>query len=133
MWNTMWNGTLLGDLAALQSSVSNVMEYPALRVHENDDGIVVRTEVPGVMPEDIQVELKSDTLTITVEKKAESIAEGARRLRRERRTGKFSRSFELPFHADREAISADYTNGVLTISLPRAEEEKPRRISVQAG
>lgn len=132
MWNRLLDATYPG-LASLQASVSAVTDYPAFRVHENDDGMVLTTEIPGVLSEDIGVELKSDTLIVSIEKKPETVAEGARRLRRERQVGRFSRSIELPFHADASGVSAEYSNGVLIITVPRAEEEKSRRITVHAG
>ena len=106
--------------------------YPATNVWTNEDGAVVSAELPGVVPEDIDISVVNDTLTISGARKPEE-AEGATYTRRERGHGEFTRTFQLPFLVQGDRVKATFDNGVLHITLPRAEEDKPKRIEVKAG
>lgn len=91
----------------------------------------MRAEVPGVHPENIDVQVKEDVLTLTIEKKSEVEGEEkTKALRHERRQGKFTRSFQLPFRVDADRVQAECRLGVLTVELPKAEVEKPKKIAV---
>ncbi|MBX9771589.1 MAG: Hsp20/alpha crystallin family protein, partial [Candidatus Obscuribacterales bacterium] len=87
-------------------------------------------EVPGISPEDVDISLLNDTLTIRGSRKPDSLKEGESRHRHERGYGQFTRSLQLPFGVNSEQVQAHVANGVLQITLPRAEAEKPRKISV---
>jgi HSP20 family protein len=103
----------------------------ALDVAEEDDTYVVKASVPGVKPEEIDVTLTDNVLTIRGEMKAdEEIKEESYHVR-ERRWGSFMRSVTLPAPVDQEKIDAHYENGVLTLRLPKSEAVKPRRIAVR--
>jgi HSP20 family protein len=106
--------------------------YPATNVWTNEDGVVVSAELPGVTPEDIDISVVNDTLTVSGTRKPEE-AEGATYTRRERGHGEFARTFQLPFHVQGDRVEATFDKGVLHITLPRAEEDKPKRIEVKAG
>ncbi len=104
-----------------------------LDVAENDDGYEVVASLPGVNADDINVTFENKRLTIEAElKRDETIEEGNYRLQ-ERQVGSFKRSLRLPAMVNADAISADYHNGVLTLTLPKAEEIKPKRISIKAN
>jgi HSP20 family protein len=107
--------------------------YPAMNVWTNQDGAIVTAELPGFDPESLDISVVNDTLTVAGNRCAETAAEGARYHRRERRCGRFTRSFQLPFLVEGDQVEASFENGVLEIDLPRAEADKPRKITVRAG
>jgi HSP20 family protein len=106
---------------------------PALDVEESDDGFTLHVELPGVDPGDVEVNLEENVLTIAGERRFydDRTAEAFRRV--ERRFGRFHRAVRLPDRVDGERVEARYANGLLTISVPKAEDAKPRRIQVTAG
>ncbi|MBK8984794.1 MAG: Hsp20/alpha crystallin family protein [Chloroflexi bacterium] len=109
-----------------------VPSFPALNVWSNADGLLVTAEIPGVEPSDLDIAIVNKTLTLSGKREPASLDDGARYHRRERGCGQFSRTIELPYRVESDQVEATFKNGVLTIALPRAEEEKPRRIVVQA-
>ena len=104
----------------------------AVDMYETDDSVVVQTSVPGVSADDIQVSVAGDTLTIKAESSAEEEVERENYLRRERRLGSYCRSVTLPGGLESEEASADYTDGILTLTFPKAEEVRPKTIEVTA-
>lgn len=100
-------------------------------VYETPEEVVVKTALPGVDPEDIDVSVIGDTLTIKGESKVEEEVKGANYIRRERRYGSFSRSLSLPTSVVADKASADFSKGILTLRLPKAEEVKPKRIKIK--
>jgi len=106
--------------------------YPAMNVWTNENGVKLTAEVPGVRSEDIDINVVGETLTLTGERKVDELKEGARYHRQERGYGKFTRSIQLPFPVDVNRVEATFKNGVLDIALPRAEADKPRKISVKS-
>lgn len=104
---------------------------PALDVEETADAYIVRANLPGVSQDDINVNIHDDILTISAETASEASAEDSKVLIRERRFGKFSRSLRFPTNVDGDAVAAGYENGVLSITLPKAEHLKPRQIPVK--
>jgi HSP20 family protein len=107
--------------------------YPALNAWSNEEGLLVTAEVPGVSPQDIEVSVVGETLTLSGRRTLDDLKEGARYHRQERGYGKFSRTLQLPFPVTVEKIEAKFKNGVLSVSLPRAEEDKPRKIAVKSA
>lgn len=107
--------------------------YPAINVWANDEGVVVTAELPGVKPDDINISVVGDTLTLSGERRPDELQDGEKYHRRERRQGKFTRTFELPFGVEADKVDAVFERGVLHISLPRAEAEKPRKIAVKSA
>src|SRR5512143_1258781 len=95
--------------------------YPALNVWSNEEGLLVTAEVPGVSPQDIEVNVVGETLTLSGARKPDELKEGARYHRQERGYGKFSRTLQLPFPVKVEDIEASFKGGVLSVRLPRAE------------
>lgn len=104
--------------------------FPPVDVWTSEEGAIVRAEVAGIAPEDIELYLVNETLTISGERKPEPLAEGESYQRQERAYGKFTRSFQLPFRIDGEKVEAKFAHGILTITLARAEADKPRKITV---
>jgi HSP20 family protein len=107
---------------------------PAVDILENDSHeIVIKAEVPGMKKEEIDLRLENNTLTIRGERKRASETRDEQYHRVERAYGSFSRSFSLPATVDHGKVTADYTDGVLTITLPLKEDAKPRQIQVQVN
>jgi HSP20 family protein len=102
----------------------------AVDMFETDDHLVVKASVPGVKPENLDVTVKGETLTIKGEMKEEQEKKEGQYYYHERRQGAFSRSLTLPFPIQSEKVEATFEHGVLTLTLPKAEEIKPRSIKV---
>ena len=105
----------------------------ALDVRENGDGYTVRTALPGLSADDIEIRLHDDVLTISAEIKQDALLENESQLVAEVRYGKFSRSLRFPVPVDGDNVEASYVDGVLRLNVPKAEEAKPRQIRVKAG
>ncbi|MDE2855838.1 MAG: Hsp20/alpha crystallin family protein [Chloroflexota bacterium] len=104
---------------------------PAVDVEENADAYIVQANLPGINQDNISVNIHEDVLTISAETTAENRAETSKMLIRERRFGKFSRSLRFPTIVDGDAVEAGFENGVLSITLPKASQVKPRQIPVK--
>jgi HSP20 family protein len=105
---------------------------PAVDILERDGNLILCAEIPGVTEKDIDLKLEGNILTIKGEKKQSPQAEGYNIYQIESFYGQFSRSFTLPETVDAEKISANFKNGVLTVTLPQKPEVKPRSIKVNA-
>jgi HSP20 family protein len=132
------------ELASLQSEMSRYLNglydgpahatqswVPALDVWENQSEVVYAFDLPGIPEEEIAIEVKDDTLTVSAsrEKTEEAKDEGFYRF--ERRYGSFARAVGLPQGVDQDRISARYDNGVLEVRVPKPDEQKPRKIALQ--
>jgi HSP20 family protein len=122
----------------LNALTSNSQQFlsgwlPAIDLHENKDQLVLRAELPGMKREDIEVSLHGDVLTVSGERKEEKDFKDSEVYRSERFLGKFQRSFTLPCDVDGAKVKADYREGVLTVSLPKAEESRPKQIEVKVN
>ncbi len=106
-------------------------EFPSVNVWAKEDDAIVTAEIPGVDPEDIDVTVIGNTFTLKGSRKTDDPTEGESYHRRERWSGNFTRSLELPFNTDADKVDAKFKNGVLYITLPRAEAEKPKKISIK--
>ena len=107
--------------------------HPAIDIHKNEAELVVVADLPGMTAEDVKINVKEDVLAITGAKKQQEKTEDNTYYRIERPYGSFERSFRLPSKIDTDKISAAYSNGVLTITLPKVEEVKPREIPVSVS
>jgi HSP20 family protein len=103
---------------------------PALDLYESGDHLVAAVELPGMRKEDIDISLHDGTLTISGERKSESTKNGETAQRTERYVGTFRRSIALPTRVDAGKVSATYQDGILRVTLPKAEEAKPKQIQV---
>ncbi len=104
----------------------------ALDIVENENAFVVKASVPGLNPEDLDISFAENTLTVQGEIREETTNASDRFHLRERRFGHFTRSVNLPVGVKADDIDAQYENGVLVLTLPKAEETKPRKISVRS-
>lgn len=106
---------------------------PALDMHEDKDNIIVKAELPGMKKEDIDISLHDGSLSVSGERKSEGKFENAEVYRSERFFGRFQRTLPLPAPVAVDKVKAQYKDGVLTVTLPKTEEAKPKRIGVQVG
>jgi HSP20 family protein len=104
---------------------------PALDVFEDDSKIIVQLEVAGMKKEDVDISLHDGVLTISGERTSKGEPREGESLRSERSFGAFSRSITLPAPVNAEAVKANYEDGVLTVTLPKVEEAKPKKIQVE--
>lgn len=104
--------------------------FPALNVTKQDNSYFVTAEIPGMQAENLDINVKGETLTIKGERKPENLAEGVSYHRRERATGTFQRSLTLPSDVEPDEVKANYEDGVLTITLPMAKAAQPKQIAV---
>lgn len=114
------------------TGVHQAPSYPAINIWTSEDGQFVSAEMPGVRTEDIDVSVESGTLTISGRRGYDELPDNVRPHRRERSFGEFSRSIRLPFAVDTEHIEASFKDGVLNITLPRVEEDKPKKILIKS-
>ncbi len=105
----------------------------ALDVTENESHFNIKASVPGVNPDGIDITLSENVLTIKGEFKQENNVEEEKYHLRERRYGSFGRSITLPVSVNADAVEAAYDNGVLMLTIPKAEEVKPKRIAIKSG
>ena len=103
---------------------------PAVDIFETEHELVVKADLPDIKPEEIDVRVENNILTIRGERKFEKKVDQSNYLRVERTFGSFSRSFSLANTVNSEAIKAEYKNGVLTLTVPKREEAKPKQIKV---
>jgi HSP20 family protein len=103
---------------------------PAFDVYENQDNFTVVAELPGVKKEDLAISLHEGRLSISGERKREEKSENTEVYRSERVFGRFQRTFTLPTAVTADKVTAKFTDGVLTVTLPKAEEAKPKQIDV---
>ena len=106
---------------------------PPVDILESKDSYLIRAELPGMKKEDFNLEVRDGTLTLSGERKFEEAANGVEYHRVERVTGKFSRSFYLPQTVKHDSIKASYRDGILEVHVPKAEEAKPRQITVSVN
>jgi HSP20 family protein len=141
----------IGEMVSLRSAMDRLFEdsfvsplswrtingaggtTPPIDVHETPDEIVVTASLPGVKAEDVDITITGQNLSLRGEFKADDEIKGDQYLYRERRYGSFSRSVQLPVRVEGERADATFTDGVLTLRIPKAEEVKPRQIRINAG
>ncbi len=108
------------------------MGMPAVDMYQTDDDVVVKMAVPGIKPEDVQISVTGDTLSIKGEMKEKSDNKQKAYHIREQRWGSFERTLALPTDVRADKAQAEFENGVLNITLPKAEDVKPKTITVKA-
>lgn len=106
--------------------------YPALNLWADEESVIVRAELPGIAPEELDISVDNGDLTLSGQRTRDEVPEGTTYHRQERNYGSFSRTIRLPFKIEAEGVEAVMKNGVLTLTLPRAEEDKPKKIEIKA-
>jgi HSP20 family protein len=105
--------------------------YPPLELTDTDESVVVKAELPGLKPEDIELSVEGSVLTMSGEKRESSEKTDGNYHHSERRYGSFRRAVTLPSEIDTEKVTTEFENGVLTIRLPKVEESRRKRIKVK--
>jgi len=108
------------------------IEFPAVNAWVSGDDSIVTSEIPGINPSTIDISVVGKSVTIRGSRQLEELKEGETYHRRERWSGQFTKTLEMPFTVDSSKVEAKYLKGILHISLPRAESDKPRKISVKS-
>jgi HSP20 family protein len=125
---------VFGDMVGRAGEESNLTPWaPTVDIYETEHELVVKADLPEVNPQDLDIRVENNILTIRGERKFENKVNEENYLRVERAYGSFSRSFSLANSVKSDAIRADYQNGVLTLSIPKREEAKPKQIKVNVG
>jgi len=137
-----------GEISNLRQMMDRMMEETFMRpsmlfggfetgvpidMYETENELVIQGSLPGVKPEDVDITVTGDTITIKGEMKAEEEVKRENYLRQERRYGAFSRSITLPGAYEAEKAEAHFEHGILTLRVPKSEQAKPKQIKVQAG
>jgi HSP20 family protein len=122
--------SLFGNLpSSIRSSRADA--FPALNIGSSEEAIQIVAFAPGIEPASLEVTVDKGTLTISGERKAQALGEGARTYAKERFAGSFRRVIELPRNADADKVEARYENGLLSITIGKREASKPRAIAIQ--
>ncbi|HEX9464085.1 MAG TPA: Hsp20/alpha crystallin family protein [Alphaproteobacteria bacterium] len=119
---------LLGGLGGL--GLATDTEFPPVNVWTGADGALVTAEVPGISPDQIEITVHRDTVTLRGKRETETFGDNATVLRQERPSGDFARSVVLPFRVDPDKVAARFERGIVVLELPRPEADKPRHIKV---
>ncbi len=138
--------SIFDELESLQESMNRAIDgrsgrrsgersyrYPLMNVWASPDGLVVDAELPGANPADVDISVMADELTISGKINNTPQREGETIHRQERPAGDFSRTLQLPFRAKPEGVRAAFKDGILRVSIPRSEEEKPKKIKIEAA
>jgi HSP20 family protein len=107
--------------------------YPPLNIWANEESALITAEIPGAKTDSLEINVTGDTLSVSGTRESEGLPEGSKYHRKERSTGQFERSIQLPYTIDVEKVKAQYNHGILEIILPRIEAEKPKKINVKVG
>jgi len=125
---------LFSDFFGRTSQEQNLTPWvPPVDISEGGHELVVKADLPDIRPEELDIRVENNILTIRGERKFEKVADEKNYLRVERSYGSFARSFALANTVNTEAIKADYKDGVLTLTIPKREEAKPKQIKVNVG
>jgi HSP20 family protein len=123
-------GRLFESIDPFQS-VRPAYHYPPLNLYDTGDHYVLSAQLPGMTPADIDLSITGETLTMRGERKrAENVTDDSYR-RQERPMGRWARTITLPDRVESQQVAASFANGILTVSIPKAESAKPRQISVK--
>ncbi len=134
-WPELTN--VLRNIERLQEELSSFflpqgrVEFPAVNLYATGDSIKALIEIPGIEPDDIEISVNDNTLTISGERKAIQPEEEFEVHREERFSGKFTKVLTLPYRVEEGKIEAKYKNGFIELTLPRKEEDKPKKIKIK--
>lgn len=124
------------ELARMNRTFSDILttatdhEFPAVNVWANGEEALITMEVPGIDPKAVDISIAGKTVTVRGSREPEKAAEGESYHRNERWYGSFSRAIDMPYLIDQNKVQARFSKGVLQIALPRAEADKPKKITV---
>ena len=136
IWNEMRR--MQNEMEKFQRDYSSVRthrsaSFPAINIWADEESAIITSEIPGVSKDELDINVTGDTLVLSGNRKPEELPEGAKYHRRERVHGEFTRTIQLPYTVDVNKVNASFKNGVLEVTLPRVEAEKPKKISVKSS
>jgi len=123
-------GRLFRQFESSPAAESSSWQFPAVNIYEGQDEYTLTAELPGMNPDDLDLSITGETLILRGERKRPTDITDESYRRQERRFGRWTRTLTLPERIDSEKVVAEFTNGVLTVRIPKAEEAKPRQIAV---
>lgn len=142
MTGTWFNSGLWERMEQMQREMNRLLEnmrpaipgavFPAINIYDNGEAYIAQAELPGVDPQEVEVTVTGNTLTLAGKRGDDPVAEKAAYLRRERAGGQFNRAFKLPEAVDSGKVQAIFRNGILQVMMPRAEQAKARKVSIKA-
>lgn len=141
-WQNVGRRSMWREMERLQREMNRLMEgpgngtrreFPPMNIWANEENAMITAELPGVNGDDLDISVVGDTLTLTGSRPTDSGDDDSTFHRRERWSGNFSRTIQLPFRINSDAVDATFSNGILQVVLPRAESDKPHRISISAN
>ncbi len=136
MYLKTWDDYILQDIAdffnTFRYNLKQKQEYLNVNIYESNDGLLLESEVPGVEPDKINVEIKDNVLTFSVER-SNPLNGDYKIIKNEIEYGKFIRNIQLPFKVKYSDIKAEYKSGILKVFLPKADEERPKKIEIQSN
>jgi len=138
----LWDYDVLSEMDRLRREMNNLFSgygqatgtatYPLMNVYDSRDTIIVTAELPGITRDQVKITVADGVLTLAGETKPLAKAKGMTVVRQERSEGEFEKAFRIPTKVKQDAIAASFANGILTITLPKAEEAKPKTIAIEA-
>jgi len=137
----LWNADLLSEMERLRSEMDSLFSgfgreaattYPRTNVYENRDAITVTAELPGLSKERVAITFADGVLAISGKQEPHARAKDMSVIRQERPTGEFEKTVRIPFKVDQQNIRASFSNGILSVVLPKTEEAKPKTITIEA-
>lgn len=138
----LWNVDPWRELERMRSELDDMFtggrrvgvrrSFPLVNVYDQKDNVVVNAELPGMRKEDVNITFTDGALTLSGKRGPVVDGDEAVLIRTERATGEFEKSFQIPYKIDQEKITAGFSNGMLTVTLPKSEEAKPRAIQIEA-
>ncbi|MCX7727437.1 MAG: Hsp20/alpha crystallin family protein [Chitinispirillaceae bacterium] len=138
----LWNVDLWNEMERLRREVNRLFSdtvgsvftttYPLVNIYEDKDNVVVTAELPGMNKENINITYNEGILTISGKRELPEYVKKMTAIRQERATGSFEKTVRIPVKIEQEKITASFTDGILTITLPKAEEAKPKTIHIEA-
>jgi HSP20 family protein len=140
LWRVRRFAGAMPDMMQLQREMNRLFsnagqkspqDYPAVNIWEKNGTAVVTAELPGIDPAKMDLTVSGDILTIIGKAETETFSQGETYLRQERNVGSFKRNLQLPFQVDAQKVEAKYEKGMLMITLPRIEEELPKKIKIK--
>jgi len=138
----LWDLDVFSEMDRLRRDMNNLFSgygqaagsatFPLMNVYDSKDNIIVTAELPGITKDQVKITVVDDVLTLAGETKPLVKAKGMAMIRHERSEGEFEKTFRIPIKVKQDAIAASFANGILTITLPKAEEAKPKTIAIEA-
>jgi len=122
---------LFADFSGRTASPFRAGVFPPINASEDDENLYLRSELPGIQPDEIEISVEGDTLTLRGERKLPEAAEGVNYHRREREAGRFRRVITLPTRINPDRVEAVFKNGMLKIVMPKAEEIRAKQVKVR--